>query len=162
MQGRDFLEVAKNLVKSQFEASISKSAANPYREAAKQPAGKVAEGVATYTALSTPKPRVTARTIAGLAADDEVWAFVKANNLLVHLETAIRLARETLPTLREMKLAYEPDPESSFFNAVVIYVKAVGTVEELFEQENRYISAYGRYIPRELSQKMVMLLSDVA
>jgi hypothetical protein len=143
-------------------SSKSKSAAKPYPEAANQPAGKVAEGLATYTVRSTPKPRATVRTIAGLEADDEVWEFVKMNNLLPHLETAIRLTRETFPTWREMKLAYEPDPESSFFNAVVIYVKAVGTVEELFEQENRYIRAYGRHIPRELSQKIVMLLSVVA
>ena len=134
----------------------------PDAESSSEQVGKIAEGVATYIVHSTPKPRVAARTIACLVVDDEVWAFVKVNNLLPHLETAIRLAQEIFPTLREMKLAYEPDPESLFFNAVVIYVKAVGTVEELFEQENRYIRAYGRYISHELSQKIVMLLSVVA
>ncbi|MGH7451476.1 MAG: hypothetical protein ACRENG_09045, partial [bacterium] len=77
------------------KTSKSKSAAKPYPEAANQPARKVAEAVATYIVRSTPKPRAAARTIAGLTVDGEVWAFVKANNLLPHLETAIRLARET-------------------------------------------------------------------
>jgi hypothetical protein len=97
------------------KSSKSKSAARPYPEAANQPAGKVAEAVATYTVRSTPKPRVVARTIAELAADGEVWAFVKANNLLSHLKTALRLARETFADVRELRLTYEPDPENPFF-----------------------------------------------
>jgi hypothetical protein len=55
-------------------------------------------------------------------------------------------------------LAYEPDPESSFFNAIVIYAKAVGTVAALFEQETKYVQAFGRNIPYEDSHKIVMLL----
>jgi hypothetical protein len=139
----------------------SKSAAKPYPEAAHEPAGKVAEGVATYTVHSMPKPRVTARTIAGLAADDEVWAFVKANSLLPHLETAIRLARETFIDIREMWLSYEPDPEIPFFNSVTIYAKAVGTVEEVFEQEKRYTRAFIQAIQSEKRHQITLLVSIV-
>ncbi len=142
------------------KSSKSKSADKPYPEAesSSPQAGKVAEGVATYAAYATPMPKTPARTIAGLAADNDVWSFVTANNLLPYLETAIGLVRETFSTLREIKLAYEPDPELAFFNAVVIYVKASGAVEELFEQENGYVRSYIRYIPLEHSQKIVMLL----
>lgn len=137
------------------------STAKPYLEAesSSEQAGEVAEGVVTYVVRSTPKPRAAARTIAGLAADDEVWAFVKVNNLLPSLETAIQLVKETFSTLKEIKLAYAPDPESSFFNAIVIYVKAAGTVETLLEQETKYIRASGRNIPYEDSHKTVMHLS---
>lgn len=141
------------------KSSKSKSAAKPYPEAAHQPAGKVAEGVATYGVRVAPKPRAAARTIAGLKAEQEVWTFVKANNLLPSLETAIRLVRETFPTLQEIRLAYEPDPELPFFNAIVIYAKAAGTVETLFEQETKYVRVFGRNIPYEDSHKIVMLLS---
>ncbi len=130
----------------------------PEAESSSEQVGKVAEGVATYVVRSTPKPRVAARTIAGFPASDEVWAFVKANNLLPSLEAAIRLVKETFFTLKEIKLAYEPDPELPFFNAVVIYAKAVGTVETLFEQETKYVRAFGRNIPFEDSHKIVMLL----
>jgi hypothetical protein len=140
-------------------SSKSKSVAKSYFEAANQPAGKVAEAVAPYVVSSTPKPRVAARTIAGLAADNEVWAFVKANNLLPHLETAIRLAREIFADVREIRLSYEPDPEILFFNSVTIYVKAVGTVEELFEQEKRYTRAFIQAIPPEKRHQITLLVS---
>jgi hypothetical protein len=80
------------------------SAPKPYSEteSSSQQIGKVAEAVATYAVRSTPKPRAAVRTIAGLAADDEVWAFVKANNLLPHLETAISLAQKAFLKLKEI------------------------------------------------------------
>jgi hypothetical protein len=140
------------------KSSKSKSAAKPYPEAAHQPAGKVAEGVATYAVVSTPKPRIAARTIAGLAADDEVRTFVKANNLLPQLETAIRLARETFIDIREMWLSYEPDPELPKFNSIVIWVKTRGTVENLFEQEKKYIRAFNESIPPDFRHQIGLLL----
>ncbi|MDZ7359754.1 MAG: hypothetical protein ONB46_03365 [candidate division KSB1 bacterium] len=119
----------------------------------------MAEGVATYTARSTPKPRAAARTIAGLAADDEVWAFVKANDLWPHLQTAILLVRETFFDVREMKLSYEPDPELPFFNSVVINVKSKGTVEKVFEQEQNYTRAFVEAISFEKRHQIGLLVS---
>jgi len=142
------------------QENSSKPKPYPEADSVSEEVDKVSETVSTAYAVRTDaKWRPPARTIAGLSADDEVWAFVKSNNLLPHLETSIRLVRESIIDVREIKLSYEPDPELSFFNAVVIYVKAVGTIEELFEQENRYVRAYIRSIPREHSQKLVMLLS---
>ncbi len=141
------------------KSSRSKSAVKSYPEAAHKPAGKVAEGVATYAVSTTPKPRAAARTIAGLAADDEVWAFVKANDLRSHLETAIRLAWETFFEARGMRLSYEPDPELPFFNSVAINVKARGTVEQVFEQEQNYTSAFVDAIPPEKRHQISLLVS---
>jgi hypothetical protein len=143
------------------QENSSNSTPKPYPEAdSSLQTGKVAETASTAyaTRTDTIKWRPSTRTIVGLAADDEVWAFVKANNLLPSLETAIRLVREIFPNLQEMKLAYEQDPELSFLDAVVVYAKAVGTVESLFDQETRYVRAFGRNIPYEDSHKIVMLL----
>ena len=146
---------------SQENSTKSNSAAKPYPEAesSSEQVDKVAEGVATYTVSATPKSRAPARTIAGLAADDEVWTFVKANDLLPHLETTIRLVRETFANVREIRLSYEPDPEIPFFNSVTIYVKAVGTVEEVFEQEKRYTRAFIQAIQSEKRHQITLLVS---
>jgi hypothetical protein len=142
------------------KSSKSKSAAKPYPEAANQPAGKVAEAAATYGVRATPKLKIPApaRTIAGLVADDEVWTFVKANDLLPHLETAIRLTRETFIDIRKIWLSYEPDPELPQFNSIVIWVKAHGTVENLFEQEKKYVRAFNESIPPDFRHQIGLLL----
>lgn len=122
--------------------------------------GKVAEtATAAYGTRMDTNWKPPTRMIAGLAADDEVWSFVRANDLLPHLETAIQLTRKIFPTLRELTLAYEPDPELPFFNAIIIYARATGTVEALFEQETSYIRSFIRDIPYEQSHRIVMLLS---
>lgn len=141
------------------KSSKAKSAAKPYPEAAHKPAGKVAENVATYAVRTTPKPKVLARTIAGLAADDEVWAFVKANALRSHLETAIRLIRTTFIDVREVKLSYEPDPELPNFNSIGIRLKASGTVEALFGQYKKYVRAFVEAIPSECRHQISLLVS---
>jgi hypothetical protein len=143
------------------KSSKSKSAAKPYPEAAPQPAGKVAEAVATYGVHTTSKPRTSARTIAGLKADQEVWAFVKANNLLPHLEVSIRLARETFVDIRKIWLSYEPDPELPKFNSIVIWVKAHGTPQELFEQYKKYVSLFTNAVPSEHRHQIGMLVGVV-
>jgi hypothetical protein len=150
--------IRKTNIMAEKKSSKSKSAAKPYPKAAHQPAGKVAEGVATYGVLATQKPKA-ARTIAGLAADDEVWTFVKDNNLLPHLEKAIRLVREKFINVREMRLSYEPDPEIQKFNSIGIGVKVRGTVEEVFEQEKKYIRAFNETVPFQYSYQISLLVS---
>jgi hypothetical protein len=149
---------------SQETLQNSDSAAKPYPEAESAAAGqtdKVAEGVATYAVPAKQKLRTPARAIAGLAADDEVWAFVRANDLLPHLETAIRLVGESFIDVREIKLSYEPDPEIPKFNSVAINVKVRGTVEELFEQYKNYVRAFIRAVSNEHSHQIDLLLSVI-
>lgn len=148
---------------SQENSAKPDSNAKPYPEPEPESSsgqvGKIAEGVATYAVSTIPKLKIPIRTIADVTADDEVWAFVKVNNLLPHLETAIRLVRETFADVREIRLSYEPDPEIPFFNSVTIYVKAVGTVEEVFEQEKRYTRAFIQAIQSEKRQQITLLVS---
>ncbi len=140
------------------------STPKPYSEteASSQQISKVAEVVATYAVRSTPMPKTLVRTIAGLAADDEVWAFVKANNLWPHLEMAIRLVRDKFVDVREIKLSYEPDPEIPKFNCIAINIKARGTVDELFEQDKKYIRAFVQAVPPECRHQITLFLSVIA
>jgi hypothetical protein len=102
----------------------SDSSAKPYPESTSpEQTGKVAEAVATYAVHWEPKPKTPARTIAGITADDAVWAFVKANTILSHLKTAIQLVREAFPKLQKISLRFAPDPEIPFFDAIVIDIK---------------------------------------
>lgn len=124
-----------------------------------QPFNKVSETVSTaYAARTDPKWKPPTRTIAGLAADDEVWAFVRANDLLQHLETAIQLVRQIFFDVREMRLSYEPDPELTSFNSIVIWAKAPGTVEELFEQEKKYTREFVEAVPPDRRHQIGLLL----
>jgi hypothetical protein len=142
------------------QENFSNSTPKPYPEAdSSEQIGKVAETVSTaYAARADAKWKPPARTIAGLAADEEVWSFVKANDLLPHLETAIQLARKTFLNVREMWLAYLPDPELPKFNSVGIWVKAVGTPEELFEQYKKYVSLFTHDVPSEYRHQIGMLV----
>jgi len=147
---------------NQKNSQNSNSTPKPYPEgnSSSQQIGKVSEtATAAYAVRTDAKWRPPARTIAGLSADDEVWAFVKANDLLPHLETAIQLARKSFLDVREMWLSYEPDPELPKFNSVVIWAKARGMVEELFEQEKKYIRAFNSVVPYESSYKIALLVS---
>jgi len=58
-----------------------------------------------------------------------------------------------------MRLSYEPDPELPFFNSVAINVKARGTVEQVFEQEQNYTSAFVDAIPPEKRHQISLLVS---
>ncbi|MDZ7292052.1 MAG: hypothetical protein ONB44_05845 [candidate division KSB1 bacterium] len=137
------------------------SASKPYpeTESSSWEISKVAEAVATYAASATPKLKTPVRTIAGLAADDEVWSFVQANDLLPHLEMAIRLARKTFIDIRQIWLSYEPDPELPKFNSIVIWVKAHGTVEKVFAQDQNYTSEFVEAVPREKRHQITLLVS---
>jgi len=138
----------------------SNSNPKPYPEGdSSQQISKVSETASTAYAVRTDaKWKPPARTIAGLAADDEVWSFVKANDLLPHLETAIQLARKTFGEVREMWLSYEPDPELPRFNSIGIWVKAAGTPEELFEQYKKYVNLFTHDVPSEYRHQIGMLV----
>jgi hypothetical protein len=113
--------------------------------------------VATYAPRSELKPRIPARTIAGITADDAVWAFVKANNLLSHLETAIQLVRETFPNLQKISLRFAPDPEIPFFDAIVIDIKVDVKLEEMLEKHNAFLRNSRKSMPLEFRHKIILI-----
>lgn len=145
------------------QENLSNATPKPYPEMdASQPMDKVAETVSTvYGVHSNINWKPPARTIAGLAADDEVWSFVRANDLLPHLETAIQLVRKNFLDVRDMRLSYEPDPELPKFNSVVIWAKAHGTVEALFEQEKKYVRAFNEALLPEIRHQIGLFLGVV-
>jgi hypothetical protein len=148
---------------SQETSAKPNSTAKPYPgvESSSEQVGKVAEGVATYTVVSTPKPRIAARTIAGLAADDEVWAFVKANDLSPHLETAISLAQKAFTKLKEIKLSFSPDHEFPEFSSIVIKIKAAGSIKDLVGQNKAYVHFFIQSVPSEYHHQIDLLLVEV-
>lgn len=149
---------------NQKNSQNSSSTPKPYPEAdsSYQQVGKVSETASTaYAVRVDAKWGPPVRTIAGLAADDEVWSFVRTNDLFPYLETAIQLVRKTFLDVREMRLSYEPDPELPKFNSVVIWAKAPGTVEELFEQEKKYIRAFNEAISPEYRHQIGLFLGVV-
>lgn len=143
------------------QENFSNSTPKPYPEAnPSEQIGKVSETASVaYATRAETKWKTPARTIAGLAADDEVWAFVRANDLLPHLETAVQLARKTFADLREIKLSYAPDPELPFFNCVTIDAKAKGTVEDVFAQDQNYTRVFVETIPSEKCHQITLLVS---
>jgi hypothetical protein len=142
------------------QENSSNSTPQPYPDAdSSEQIGKVSEiASAAYAVRTDAKWIPPAQTIAGLAADDEVWTFVKANDLLSHLETAIQLVRQTFFDVREMRLSYEPDPELPKFNSIVIWAKAPGTVEELFEQEKKYTREFVEAVPPDRRHQIGLFL----
>jgi len=145
------------------QENFSNSTPKPYPEAdSPEQIGKVSETAsAAYAVRTDAKWRPPAQTIAGLAADDEVWSFVKANDLLPHLETAIQLVRKNLAPVDEMRLSYELDPELPSFNSVVIWAKARGAVEEVFEQEKKYIREFVDAVPPDYRRQIGLFLGVV-
>jgi hypothetical protein len=67
--------------------------------------------------------------------------------------------RKIFLDVREMRLSFEADPELPKFNSVAIWAKARGTVEDLFEQEKKYIRTFSSVVPYESSYKIVLLVS---
>jgi hypothetical protein len=68
---------------------------------------KVAEAVAGYTvspAATKRKSLAKSRRIAGLDASDEVWEFAQKHRLVPHLETAVRLVKESFHDIRRTYL----------------------------------------------------------
>ncbi|MCI0694934.1 hypothetical protein L0337_23360 [candidate division KSB1 bacterium] len=149
---------------SQDTSAKPDSTAKPYpeTESSSEQVGKIAEGVATYAVRATPKSRTPARTIVGLVADDEVWAFIKANNLLPSLETAIGLAQKAFPGLSGMTLSYEADPEIPQFASVAIKIQAAGKIDDLVEQNKNYVRSFIQSVPAKHHHQIDLLLVGVA
>ncbi|MDZ7360694.1 MAG: hypothetical protein ONB46_08205 [candidate division KSB1 bacterium] len=127
----------------------------PYPEQEASPANqpdKIAEAVSPYITRSETeratlhrKPRL--RYIAGLPASDEVWRFAQENALVPHVETAVRLARETFKEIREIKLTYSPDPEIPHWETIALDIYVSGTIDELLETDAKYRRAFTTTIP---------------
>jgi len=141
--------------------------AKPYPEAesvsATQP-NQVAEAAAAPYLTRTEIERGTfyrqpaPRFIAGLPASDEVWRLAKEKELVPHLETAVRLARESFNDIQEIKLTFSPDPEIPHWEMIAIDLYATGSIDELLEADTKYRRAFTTTIPNEAQFNIGLLL----
>lgn len=124
---------------------------------------KVAESLSPYIPHAETTRRASPQKakplhIAGLPASEEVWRFAQENALAPHLETAVRLVRESFKGVKEIKLSYAPDPEIPHWESIVIDLHVTGDVNELQNPYTDYIHAFVKAVPNEDRRKINLLL----
>ncbi len=136
---------------SQETSTKPDSAAKPYpeTESSSEQADKVAEGVATYTYTPLKNAASVQHQIAGIAVSYEVWRFAVANEIVSHLETAVRLVGESFRKAGKIWFSYQIDPEIENESCVIIHAEVSGTVEDLVHEDLAYTKAIVRTIPAD-------------
>jgi hypothetical protein len=123
---------------------------------------KVAEAVAGYTvspAATKRKSLAKSRRIAGLDASDEVWEFAQKHRLVPHLETAVRLAKESVDNPRTLYLTFEPDPEIPSLHGIGINARVSSNDLKDWERQYRaFQQRFLREIPNEVQHQICLLL----
>ncbi|MGH7455637.1 MAG: hypothetical protein ACRENG_30055 [bacterium] len=124
---------------------------------------KVAEALSPYIARTETRrsaylKKVEPPAIAGLPASEEVWRFVQENALVSHIETTVRLVRESFKAIREIKLSYAPDPEIPHWESIVIDLYVTGSVDELLLSDQNYRRAFIAAVPNEKQVKINLLI----
>lgn len=122
---------------------------------------RVAESVAIQygtrpATLINKAPRISVGRIAGYAVSTEVWQFAVANDLLPHLETAVRLVPACFPTVRQIDFEYVVDPEIANWSWITIAIKVSGTVEEVLAQMNRFDDEMIKQVPIDKGGKICL------
>ncbi|MCI0692299.1 hypothetical protein L0337_09885 [candidate division KSB1 bacterium] len=120
---------------------------------------KVAESVAGYTVSPTiPKRKSSTkiRRIAGLEASDEVWEFAQKHRLVPHLETAVRLVKESFRDLRSIYLTFDPDPEEPNLDGIIIHIKTGESIKEREKQYRAYALRFIQEVPNEVRSKICL------
>jgi hypothetical protein len=133
----------------------------PYPEADSIPREKlkVSEPVAGYV-ISPPAATATmaakSRRIAGLEASDEVWDFAQKHRLAPHLETAVRLVKESFHDIRTLYFTFDPDPEEPSLDGIIIHIKVGGAMEEWNNQYKAYALRFIDKIPNDVRGKICL------
>jgi len=136
----------------------------PYPESQSVPPeqSQVSESVASYVIsppAATAMMAAKSRRIAGLEASDEVWEFAEKHRLASHLETAVRLARESLDNPQTVYLTYEPDPEIPNLHGIGINVRINSANLDDWERQYRaFQQRFLREIPNEAQHRICLLL----
>jgi hypothetical protein len=138
----------------------------PYPEQETAPAtqpDKVAEAVSPYmerteTKRGVPPKKIKPPVIAGLPAAEEVWRFAQENALVPHIETAVRLVRESFKEVQSIKLEYGVDPEIANWDSIDIHFYVTGTMDELLQTDQKFTHAFVAAVPDEPRSKICPLL----
>jgi len=133
----------------------------PYPESQPVPLeqSQVAESVASYAispAAATATLAAKSRRIAGLEASDEVWGFAQKHRLAPHLETAVRLVKESFQDIRTLALAFDPDPEEPNLDGIIIHITIGGPIEEWKKQYKIYALKFLEEIPNDVRSKICL------
>jgi len=132
----------------QSSSSSKKAKVYPTAEERRVPAAnKVAESLAVYAPTRGYKSAVP-RRISGITASNEVWRFAVRNDLLAHLETSVRLAKECFRQVGKMSFTYDIDPEIENEFWISIHADIQGTLDELLQQDLAYGKALVRALPK--------------
>jgi hypothetical protein len=133
------------------EISKPDSTPKPYSETETSPQqmSKVAEGVATYAYTPLKKAASVPHQIAGVAVPEEAWRFIVTNELIPHLETAVRVVRESFHKHGKMRFTYQIDPEIENEACVIIHAEVSGVFEELVHEDWAYTKAIVRTLPAD-------------
>jgi hypothetical protein len=128
---------------------------------------RVAEPATAVYTVAKPSPLrkslrpITARHIAGYSVSDDVWQFAVANDLIPHLETAIRLVRACFPTARKTDFAYVIDHEIENNAWINVAIKVSGTVDEILAQMNRFDEEMIKHVPIEKGAKIYLAIGGL-
>lgn len=135
-----------------------------YPESTPPKPDKVAEPLATYYTVpraQSYKPALPVQRIAGLEASDEVWQFAREQRLVPHLETSIRLARETLLDMRSLYLTFDPDPEIPSLHGIGIHAKMGTTDLDKWERQYRaFDQRFDQEVPNDFQIKICLFLEE--
>jgi hypothetical protein len=134
---------------SQETSAKPDSAAKPYPEieSSSEQAGKVAEGVATYAYTPLKKAVTLQHQIAGIAVSEEVWRFAVENGIVSHLETSVRLVRESFQKVIEVRFTHDIDQEVENESWVTLRAKIQGSLKDLVREHWAYTEAIVRAVP---------------
>jgi len=125
---------------------------------------KVAEtAVVTYTvspAAAKRKLVAKSRRIAGLEAPDKVWEFAQKHELAPHLETAVRLVKESFHDIRTLSLTFDPDPEVSSLDGIIIHIKIKGSIEDWEKQYNAYVLRFVQEVPDDIRHQICLFVGS--
>jgi len=86
---------------------------------------------------------------------DEVKGFCEEHDLLQYLISVIDMVREFFPTIQELSLEKEEDPESGE-EWIVIDINVRGGIEEVLENYNNYITMFVSVIPCSEREKIIL------
>jgi len=109
--------------------------------------GKVAEPVAAYVYAPSQSMTPASRFIAGIPAAESVWRFAVANELVPHLETAVRLVQKSFHQAGEVKFTYDIDPEIENESWITLWFKVSGPLDNLLNEQSTYRKGMRQAVP---------------
>lgn len=108
---------------------------------------KLAEPIAAYIHIPAQAVAPAQRFIAGILATEPVWRFAVANELIPHLETAVRLVRESFQSAEEIKFLYDLDPEIENESWITLWIKVSNSLENFLNEQAIYRKSMRQSVP---------------